>query len=114
MTAMTGDDITRLVDRPYSVKVVLEVDDEGDRFYLANHPELPGCMAQGDSRDAAVASLREARALYLQSVVRRGLSVPEPRVITAVPATAPAPDAYEAHLADPMPRVEVRELAQAA
>lgn len=68
--------------------ITIAPDLAGDRqVWVASHPELPGCMAHGDSPYEAVSSLREARELYLASLERRGLpfppSHPDPRVVTA-------------------------------
>jgi predicted RNase H-like HicB family nuclease len=44
--------------------VVLEPSDEGG--FTALVPALPGCMSEGESRDEAIARLREAIALHLE------------------------------------------------
>ncbi len=50
----------------------------GDReVFIASHPDLPGCMAQGNTPYEAVANLAEARELYLVGLRRRGLPVPQ-------------------------------------
>jgi predicted RNase H-like HicB family nuclease len=45
-------------------KVILER--EGG--YVVRVPDLPGCVSQGDSREEALANIREAIALYLEDV----------------------------------------------
>lgn len=47
--------------------------------YLAQHPDLPGCMAHGATPAEAIANLTEAREMYLADLVRRGLALPESR-----------------------------------
>jgi predicted RNase H-like HicB family nuclease len=47
------------------VSVVVEADAVG--FY-AWCPELPGCQSQGDSLDEALANIREAIELYLETL----------------------------------------------
>jgi predicted RNase H-like HicB family nuclease len=47
------------------ISVVIEKDTHG--FY-AYCPELPGCQSQGDSLDEAVANIREAAELYLETL----------------------------------------------
>lgn len=42
---------------------------EADGGYLAFCPALPGCHSQGDMLDEAVANVREAIELYLESLV---------------------------------------------
>lgn len=47
------------------LRIVLEPSDEGG--YTVHVPALPGCISEGDSRDDAVANIREAIELYLES-----------------------------------------------
>lgn len=49
---------------------------EEDGAYIAEVPELPGCMAHGDSREAALSNVMEAMTLWLEVAVDRGLTVP--------------------------------------
>ena len=47
--------------------------------YVADVPELPGCMSQGKTVEAALKNVREAAALYLEAMPRgrrRAASVP--------------------------------------
>ncbi|HUF09027.1 MAG TPA: type II toxin-antitoxin system HicB family antitoxin [Rhodothermales bacterium] len=46
------------------LKVVLEPSEEGG--YTVYVPALPGCISEGDSRDDALANIREAIELYLE------------------------------------------------
>jgi predicted RNase H-like HicB family nuclease len=48
------------------LKVVLQPSDEGG--YTAYVPSLPGCVREGDTRDEALANIREAIELYLEPV----------------------------------------------
>jgi predicted RNase H-like HicB family nuclease len=48
------------------VNVVLEPSDEGG--YTVYVPALPGCISEGDTRDEALANIREAIELYLEPV----------------------------------------------
>lgn len=47
------------------LKIVLEPSDEGG--YTVFVPALPGCISEGDTRDEALANIREAIELYLES-----------------------------------------------
>ena len=51
---------------------------DGSPCYVARHPELPGCMSHGATPEEAVANLREARELYIRSLLEDGLDVPLP------------------------------------
>ena len=49
-----------------NLKVILEPSDEGG--FTATVPALPGCISEGDTREEALANIREAIALYLEPV----------------------------------------------
>jgi predicted RNase H-like HicB family nuclease len=48
------------------LRVILEPSDEGG--YTVYVPSLPGCVSEGNSRDEALANIREAVELYLEPV----------------------------------------------
>jgi len=48
------------------VQVVLEPSDEGG--YTVVVPALPGCISEGETKEEALQNIREAVALYLESV----------------------------------------------
>ena len=48
------------------IKVVLEACEEGG--YTVYVPSLPGCISEGDTRDEALANVREAIEIYLEPV----------------------------------------------
>jgi predicted RNase H-like HicB family nuclease len=55
--------------------VILE---EGDDGYVVVHcPALPGCWSQGKTREEAMANIREAIELYLESLAANGELIPE-------------------------------------
>ncbi len=64
---------------------------EPDGGYHASCPSLPGCHSEGDTLDEAVANLREAIAVYLESLQAHGESFPVEDILikplnVAVPA----------------------------
>ena len=48
------------------LKVVLEKSEDGG--YTVSVPSLPGCISEGDTREQALANIREAIELYLEPV----------------------------------------------
>lgn len=54
--------------------VVLEQEPDGG--FVASVPALPGCVSQGDSRDQAIANVREAIELYVEDCRAAGDPVP--------------------------------------
>lgn len=57
----------------------VEVVREDDGIVVAFHPDLMGCVAQGDTVDEALANLDEARAAWLEVRLAEGLPIPEQR-----------------------------------
>ena len=52
--------------------------------YVADVPELPGCMSQGKTIKSALKNVREAIALYLEAVPRGRRKTTEPTLTTVV------------------------------
>jgi predicted RNase H-like HicB family nuclease len=50
-----------------------------DDAFVAEVPELPGCMAHGDTYEAALASAQEAIGLWLDTTPEFGDRVPQPK-----------------------------------
>lgn len=50
---------------------------DADGYWIAEHPELPGCVADGATPQEALASLDTARELWIESRRASGLPVPE-------------------------------------
>jgi predicted RNase H-like HicB family nuclease len=49
-----------------NVRVILEQSDEGG--YTVFVPSLPDCISEGDTKEQALANIREAIELYLEPV----------------------------------------------
>lgn len=52
---------------------------EEDKAYLAEVPELPGCMADGSTPQKALANAEKIIAEWIETAKELGRSVPEPR-----------------------------------
>ena len=50
-----------------------------DKVFVADVPELPGCVAHGATPTDAVAAAQEAIALWIDAAVEDGRIVPEPK-----------------------------------
>ena len=50
-----------------------------DIAFIAEVPELPGCMAHGDTQEEALANVKEAMRLWLDTAREFGDPIPEPR-----------------------------------
>jgi len=56
-------------------RIVMEPQPDGG--YTVYVPALPGCISEGDSRNEAIANIREAIALYRESMADRDLPAPQ-------------------------------------
>ncbi len=52
---------------------------EEDQVYIAEVPELPGCMAHGDSYELALSNVKEAVQLWIDTASEFGDPIPEPK-----------------------------------
>ncbi len=52
---------------------------EEDNAFIAQAPELPGCMADGETPWDAVASLEVIIGEWLETAKERGQEIPEPK-----------------------------------
>jgi predicted RNase H-like HicB family nuclease len=52
---------------------------EEDKVFIAEVPELPGCMAHGETHETALASAKEAIALWLDTAREFGDPIPVPK-----------------------------------
>ena len=50
-----------------------------DQAFLAEVPELPGCMAHGESQGSALANVHDAIRLWIETAQEFGDAVPAPR-----------------------------------
>ncbi|MBV9928176.1 MAG: type II toxin-antitoxin system HicB family antitoxin [Acidobacteria bacterium] len=57
-------------------RVLIEQDEDG--VFVVEVPSLPGCISQGETRERAVENIREAIALYLESLAAHDEPVPPP------------------------------------
>jgi predicted RNase H-like HicB family nuclease len=57
-------------------RVLIEPDEDG--VFVAEVPALPGCVSQGETREQAVENIKEAIALYLESLAAHDEPVPPP------------------------------------
>ena len=55
-------------------RVLIEQDE--DDIYVAEVPSLPGCLSQGNTRGEVLSNIREAIALYLESLEAHGDPIP--------------------------------------
>jgi predicted RNase H-like HicB family nuclease len=57
-------------------RVLIETDEDG--VFVAEVPSLPGCVSQGATRGEALVNIKEAIAVYVESLEAHGEAVPPP------------------------------------
>ena len=58
-------------------KVVISWSEE-DGAFLAEIPELPGCIADGTTQEAALKNARDAAAVWIETAQSLGRRIPQP------------------------------------
>ena len=58
-------------------EIIIYWSDE-DQAFVADVPELPGCMAHGSTHEEALANAKEAMQLWMESARADGQPVPAP------------------------------------
>jgi predicted RNase H-like HicB family nuclease len=59
-------------------EIILYWSDE-DNSFIAEVPELPGCMAHGDTQESALKNVNDAIQLWLDTAQELGKPIPAPR-----------------------------------
>lgn len=53
--------------------------DKDDEIFVAEVPELSGCMAHGSNKNNAIQAAEKAISLWLKTANEDGIPIPEPR-----------------------------------
>jgi len=56
---------------------VILIPDRESGGYVVEVPSLPGCYSQGESQEEAIANIREAIDLHIESLIAHGEEVPD-------------------------------------
>ena len=59
-------------------EIIIYWSDE-DEVFVAEVPELPGCMAHGDSEQSALNNVKDAIQLWIETAREFGDPIPEPK-----------------------------------
>ena len=57
-----------------------------DGFWIAECPSLPGCISQGETKQAAITNIKEAIEGYIAALKEDGLAIPEEHFETLIVA----------------------------
>ena len=69
----------------HKYEIIIYWSDE-DGVFVADIPELPGCMAHGDSHEGALAEAQNAISYWLEAAARIGRPIPQPAGELVVPS----------------------------
>ncbi len=53
--------------------------DDTDKIYIAEIPELPGCIAHGKTHESALKNVKDAKKLWIETSKEFGDPIPEPK-----------------------------------
>lgn len=62
----------------YKYEIIIHWSEE-DSLFIAEVPELSGCMAHGDSYDDALKNIKEAINLWIDTAKEFGDPIPQPK-----------------------------------
>jgi len=65
------------IQLPYSI-LLHEIEDGGEKYWIAEVPELPGCKSHGSTVEEAVKSVEEAKKDWILDSLEKGEEVPTP------------------------------------
>lgn len=95
MEIFESDNIDKYISEPENNKEILQecekydeldypinlrkVESNNDSYWIAEHPDLPGCKTHGKTREKALFNLDDARKGWIYSKLCDGESIPQPR-----------------------------------
>jgi len=62
----------------YKYEIIIYWDNQ-DQAYIAEVPELPGCLAHGSTYDEALISAKESIQLWIDTAKEFGDTIPKPK-----------------------------------
>ncbi|MBD3225357.1 MAG: type II toxin-antitoxin system HicB family antitoxin [Caldithrix sp.] len=62
----------------YKYEIIIHWSEE-DNAYIAEVPELAGCMAHGKTDDEALKNIKEATTLWIETAKEFGEPIPKPK-----------------------------------
>jgi antitoxin HicB len=81
------DDIERIVQEylelEYPINLYRDEDEKGP-YWVAEHPDLPGCKTHGETKEEAIKNLEEAKKSWMYSYADLGKEIPKPNQINEI------------------------------
>jgi antitoxin HicB len=69
--------VEKYLNLNYPIKLYKDQDESGP-YWIAEHPDLPGCKSHGETEDEAIKNLKDAKESWLNSFVDLGKDIPTP------------------------------------
>ena len=60
--------------------------DAHDKIYVVSVPELPGCMAHGETKEQALREIEVAKQIWLETAEEDGKPIPQPNLFNGIAA----------------------------
>jgi predicted RNase H-like HicB family nuclease len=70
--------LEELVARPYRIKLYPVSEEDGQVEWVAEIPDLPGCVGCGDTPEEALEMVSDAKKAWIEIALTDGKRVPEP------------------------------------
>ncbi len=67
--------------QPYTIILTRDETTDGEPIFVAFNPELPGCLAQGETEAEVLTNLIDARTEYILGLLQHNLPVPSPNPV---------------------------------
>ena len=58
--------------------------DPVDEIFVVSIPELPGCMAHGETKEKALKDIETAKELCIETALEDGQTIPEPSLFNSM------------------------------
>ncbi|WP_251500593.1 type II toxin-antitoxin system HicB family antitoxin [Otoolea muris] len=58
--------------------------DPVDEIFVVSIPELPGCMAHGETKEKALKEIETAKELWIETALEDGQTIPEPSLFNSM------------------------------
>ncbi|MCD6398953.1 MAG: toxin-antitoxin system HicB family antitoxin [Candidatus Aenigmarchaeota archaeon] len=75
---MVKKDLKYFLSLNYPITIEKYIEYDGEEYFNAEIPDLPGCSAHGKTVEEALEKLEEAKRAWLEVSLERGLDIPEP------------------------------------
>ena len=72
-------DLSYYLSLRYHIVIEKHFDYEGEEYFWAEIPDLPGCGAEGETIEEVLEKIQEAKKAWIEVRLERGLDIPEPK-----------------------------------